>query len=197
MLDRAGLEALPKHLAWNLADLRHRRGLSQRALAQAAGLPRSTLGQLESGQANPTLLVLGQLARALQVSLEELLAPPWRAIAKHPAGSLPTRAVGPGGGGELRHLLPEPMPGMAIDRLALPPGVGFAGVPHRPGTREYLACEAGELELWAGGEQVRLAPGDVVAFAGDQPHGYRNPGRVLAVGFSVVVLVWGQPGPEA
>ncbi|MBL8946345.1 MAG: DNA-binding protein, partial [Myxococcales bacterium] len=33
---------------------------------------------------------------------------------------------------------------------------------------------------------------DVVVFRGDQNHGYRNVGRVLAVAFSAVVLA---PGP--
>lgn len=191
MADDPLVQALAKHLAWNLADLRHRRALSQRALAERAGLPRTTLGQLESGQANPTLAVLARLAAALQVSIEELLSPPWRELAVHPAGSLPIRQVGPGGLGELRHLLPDPIPGLGIDRIALPAGASFAGVPHRPGTREYLACERGQLELWAGGDKALLGPGDVVAFAGDQPHGYRNPGGVEAVGFSVVALAPG------
>jgi hypothetical protein len=33
-----------------------------------------------------------------------------------------------------------------------------------------------------------LSPGDVVVFQGDQRHSYRNPGRVPAVGYSVVLL---------
>lgn len=192
MADDPLTQALAKHLALNLTDLRHRRGLSQRALAERAGLPRTTLGQLESGQANPTLSVLARLAAALQVTIEELLSRPWQATATYRAGELPIRQVGPQGLGELRHLLPDPIPGLGIDRIALPPGASFAGVPHRPGTREYLACEAGQLELWASGDKVLLAKGDVVAFAGDQPHGYRNPGSEEAVGFSVVALAGGQ-----
>lgn len=51
-----------------LRRLREASGLTQEALAQAAGLSRRTLVALEAGQANPTLLKLLGLARALHVS---------------------------------------------------------------------------------------------------------------------------------
>jgi mannose-6-phosphate isomerase-like protein (cupin superfamily) len=76
----------------------------------------------------------------------------------------------------------------AVGRLDLPPGASFAGVPHTAGTREYLACEAGQLALVTGAEEFDLSPGDVVVLQGDQRHSYRNPGRVPAVGYSVVLL---------
>jgi len=59
------------------------------------------------------------------------------------------------------------------------------------GPREYLACESGELELWASGEQYQLTAGDVVVFRGDQNHSYKNPSRNRAVAYSVVVLAPG------
>ncbi len=71
------------------------------------------------------------------------------------------------------------------------PGAQFRGVPHTPGTREYLTCESGELELWASGEKYELTPGDIVVFRGDQNHSYRNPSRSRTVAYSVVVLAPG------
>ena len=68
------------------------------------------------------------------------------------------------------------------------PVARLSGIPHTPGTREYLTCDSGEIVLTAGGEQWSLAPGDVVSFRGDQRHSYANPGRVRAVGYSVVLL---------
>jgi quercetin dioxygenase-like cupin family protein len=61
-------------------------------------------------------------------------------------------------------------------------------VPHTPGTREYLACEAGQIILIASGESFTLEAGDVVVFRGDQRHSYQNPGTRPAVGYSVVLL---------
>ncbi len=62
------------------------------------------------------------------------------------------------------------------------------GVPHTPGTREYLACEQGSIQLSESGEVWRLEAGDVVVFRGDQNHGYRNPGKSVAVAYSVIAL---------
>jgi quercetin dioxygenase-like cupin family protein len=75
-----------------------------------------------------------------------------------------------------------------MERIELPAGARLVGVPHTPGTREYLTCEAGEIELVASGESFRLENGDVVVFRGDQRHSYFNPGRKPAVGYSVVML---------
>ena len=74
----------------------------------------------------------------------------------------------------MRKLLPETIPGLEIERMELPPRAAMGGVPHKPGTREYLTCERGQIELSAGGESFTLDPGDVVVFRGDQRHGYRN-----------------------
>jgi quercetin dioxygenase-like cupin family protein len=77
---------------------------------------------------------------------------------------------------------------MLIDRMEIPPQGRIPGVPHMPGTREYLTCEAGQIDLAVAGEQWTLGPGDVVVFRGDQRHSYRNRGARTAVGYSVVLL---------
>lgn len=176
---------LADRLGRNIRALRETRGATQAELAKLAGVPRATWGNLESGASNPTLQVLYRVAQALQVSLEELLASP-RASARHyPAASLVTRQRGTV---SVRKLLPDPLPGMEFDRMELPPGARLTGIPHTPGTREYLACESGQLVLIASGERFLLGPGDVVVFRGDQRHSYDNPGKKLAVGYSAVLL---------
>lgn len=45
-------------------------GMTQFDLADAAGLPRSTIARLESGEANPTVKTLGKLSAALGVAFE-------------------------------------------------------------------------------------------------------------------------------
>lgn len=176
------------NLAANLRKLRDARGASQAQLASLAGIPRATWTNLESGSANPTLSVVCAVAEALSVTVEELLAPPRTEGRLHPASTLPARKAG---AAAIRRLLPDPVPGTEIERFELPVGGRFAGIPHTPGTREYLTCERGSIELSAGGERWRLGPGDVVSFRGDQRHGYANVGRGTAVGYSVVLL---QPG---
>ena len=178
-------EELSSRLGRNIRQLRQARGLTQQQMSKLSGLPRATWANLESGDANPTLTVLHAVAMAFQVSLEEIVAEP-RASAKHyRRGSLPTRLRGTV---QVSSLLPDKVPGMQIERLELPVGARMVGVPHTAGTREYLACESGELELVASGESFVMAEGDVVVFRGDQRHSYVNRGRKVAVGYSVVML---------
>jgi transcriptional regulator with XRE-family HTH domain len=173
------------NLARNLRRLREIRGLTQQGLSRASSVPRPTIAHLESGSANPTLAVLLKVAAALQITMEELIAAP-RAGARHyKSGSLPTQTRGKV---IVRDLLPDPIPSLSIERLELPARSSMTGVPHTPGTREYLTCERGSIELAAGGERWTLAPGDVVVFRGDQKHSYINPETTLAVAYSVVAL---------
>jgi transcriptional regulator with XRE-family HTH domain len=173
------------NLGRNVKQLRDARGLTQYQMAKLSGLPRATWANLESGASNPTLQVLHRVALSMSVSIEELLSSPRGAARLYPKDSLPVRARGMA---MLRRLLPDPIPAMELDRMELRPGARIAGVPHTPGTREYLTCESGELVLTVGGERWTLRPGDVASFRGDQRHGYENPGRAPAVGYSVVVL---------
>jgi transcriptional regulator with XRE-family HTH domain len=176
---------LADRVANNLRHLRGLRGLTQAQAAAAAALPRATWAHLESGAANPTLAVITRAAQALQVSIEELLAAPRAGVELIHADQLPTRTKN---GAVIRQLLPDPLPGMSLERIELPPRASFAGVPHTPGTKEYLACESGSLLLAVAGRKIALEPGDVVAFLGDQKHSYANPGARPAVGYSAVLL---------
>jgi transcriptional regulator with XRE-family HTH domain len=156
---------LANRLARNVKQLREARDLTQQQMAKLSGLPRATWANLESGAANPTLGVLHRAARALGVSLEELISAPRASARLYPRGALPERTPGQA---HVRKLLPDPIPGMEIDRIEIAPRGRMTGVPHTPGTREYLTC--------------------VVAFRGDQRHSYLNPEDAPAVGYSVVVL---------
>jgi transcriptional regulator with XRE-family HTH domain len=176
---------LSSRLGRNIRQLRESRGLTQEQMAKVSGIPRATWGHLESGAANPTLSVLHRVAAALQVPIEELTAEPRASCRYYPRRSLAVRRQGDA---ELRKLLPDPIPGMLIDRMEIPPGGRMTGVPHMPGTREYLTCESGQIRLAVAGEQWTLAAGDVVVFRGDQRHSYGNPGTRPAVGYSVVLL---------
>jgi len=172
------------NLAANVRRLREARGLSQQQMARLAGIPRPTWASLESGGANPTLAVLGRAASALSVSIEELIGPPRTAARRFAAAEVPERRRQ---GARIHPLLPESIPGLDIVRMELVPGGQLGGIPHTAGTREYLRCESGRIELVASGERWELAPGDTLVFRGDQRHSYRNlEARRSAVAISVV-----------
>ena len=175
------------HLARNLISLRHVRTLTQDALAKAAQVPRSTIANLESGDGNPSLVVLVKVAQALGVPIDELLASP-RALVRHwPAAEVATRNKGRGV--TIRALLPEPVPDEMMEVMDFAPGALMGGTPHLPGTREFFTCLDGSVVVIVAGERHRLNTGDVLAFPGNVPHSYQNADAVAAArGVSVVVL---------
>jgi len=62
-----------RQLGRRLASLREARGLSQRALAERARISREYLLRVEAGRYDITVSVLQRLAKALGVSVAELL----------------------------------------------------------------------------------------------------------------------------
>jgi XRE family transcriptional regulator, regulator of sulfur utilization len=185
MADEAPGERVAEDLARNLRALRDAQSLTQSQLAGRAGVPRATLAHLETGAGNPTLLVLVRIASALNVSIEELISPPRATGRLYRGEQLEVRRRG---GASVSKLLPDPLPGIDLERMVIKAGGTLRGVPHSAGTREYLYCERGPLELVASGTAFSLAAGDVVVFRGDQRHSYHNPGDEPAIGFSAVLL---------
>ena len=173
------------HLAKNIKQLREARQITQDQLARLAGIPRPTVANLESGQANPTLAVLVKLAQAMQVSVESLISSPRSTTQVYRASELASRRRGDV---MIRPILPDSFGGLELDRMEFSPGGRMVGWPHKSGTREYLTCESGEIVLAVAGETWRLGPGDVVVFRGDQRHSYHNPAQRTAVGYSVILV---------
>lgn len=67
-------EQLPELFGLTVRQQRERLGWSQERLAESADLNRSYVGELERGQAVPSLITLDKLARALGQSPSKLLA---------------------------------------------------------------------------------------------------------------------------
>jgi len=176
-----------RHLARNLASLRHTRSLTQGALATAAAVPRSTIATLESGVGNPSLVVLVKVAAALGVPIDELLASPRAMVRRWPAADVASRSKGRGV--TIRELVPEPVPDEMMEVMDFAPGAVMGGTPHLPGTREFFTCLDGRVNLMVAGERYELAEGDVLAFPGNLAHSYQNADALApARGVSVVVL---------
>jgi transcriptional regulator with XRE-family HTH domain len=176
---------IASNISTNIKQLREARGLTQEQLAKLSGIPRPTWSNMESGSSNPTITVLVKVAAVLQVSVEELIGSPRETCKFYPVAKL---TVHRRGNVSIRKILPDPLPGIEFERLHIPIGSRMAGIPHRTGTREYLTCERGRLQLAVAGETWDLGPGDVVVFRGDQRHSYTNIGEEAAIGYSVVMI---------
>jgi len=178
-------DAIASYIAQNIKQLRQSRNLSQEQLSRLSGVPRPTWSNLESGTANPTVSVLTKVAAALQVPVVELISAPTALAKFYPSNTIPKQRRG---GVVIRKLLPDHVQGLELDRMEFAPYSQMTGTPHRLGTREYLACESGQVELIVSGEKYELSAGDVVVFRGDQKHLYANRNGKDAIAYSAVIL---------
>jgi len=175
---------IKRNLAENVRRLRESRNMSQQQIANLSGIPRPTWASLETGTANPTLIVLNRAASALNVSIEELVGSPRGEFVLIRADEVRECKRQDA---TLRPLVPDALPGLEISRTELAPGGSMVGIPHTAGTREYLTCEKGKVVLVAAGERHELNAGDMLVFRGDQRHSYHNPDkRRESVSISVV-----------
>lgn len=73
-MDEAAKEAILKRFGETFRAERLKAGLSQEELANRAGLDRTYVGGVERGERNVSLVNLVRLARALGISVADLLA---------------------------------------------------------------------------------------------------------------------------
>ncbi len=62
-----------KHLSKRLKEVRRNERLTQQELSERAGLHLTYVGQLELGKYHPTVFVIWKIAKALKVSIDELI----------------------------------------------------------------------------------------------------------------------------
>lgn len=66
-------DELKKELGKRIVELREQKGWSQSDLARACNKDRQAIEKLENGKVNPTLYTLLEIAKAIEVSLSELV----------------------------------------------------------------------------------------------------------------------------
>ncbi len=66
-------DALQEKVSKRIAELRARRGWNQSDLARACDKDRQAIQKLESGEVNPTMYTLYQVANGLGVTLSDLV----------------------------------------------------------------------------------------------------------------------------
>ena len=168
-----GADAFVRGVAANIRRLRHEAGLTLAELAAAAGVGKSTLAQLESGRANPSVETLWAIAAALAVPFARLVEEHGPALRVVRAADVPVvrSAESPGWAG--RSLAYNDRRGtFEIYALDLDAGTTRHAEPHQAGVVEYLLVSSGRLRAGPRVSPVELAAGDLLTFAGDVPHLY-------------------------
>lgn len=187
--DAEAAEAASRRLAAEMKRARSQRGWSLERLAEACGVSRSMLSQIERHEANPTLAVAIRIAGALGLSLGGLIeaAPAKTRIevirARDPAHLYRTDPEC-----QIRTLSPLPLEkDVEFYEVRLRPSGALRSAAHFRGTREFLTVEQGKIAVESDGERAELARGDSANYPADVPHAIVNLGRTEAVLFLVVI----------
>lgn len=150
-----------------LRACRAERGLSLSGLADAAGVGKGSLSEIERGTRNATLNTLYALAGALRVPLATLLA-------DRPG----TEVSSPGVTSRLLEAVQQP-DGTTIEvyRFRMDPGARHVSPAHGPGVVEHLLVTAGRARVGRLGSEVELGPGESAQWVSSVRHGYRALGE--------------------
>ncbi|OGE83808.1 MAG: DNA-binding protein [Candidatus Doudnabacteria bacterium RIFCSPHIGHO2_02_FULL_43_13b] len=62
-----------QRLGENLKRIRKEKGISQGDIVRKLGMPKSFVSNIENGKTNPTLATIAKMAKAVGVSINELL----------------------------------------------------------------------------------------------------------------------------
>lgn len=174
---------LRRRIAASVRTLRTRAGRSLGDLASDAGIGKSTLHAIESGDANPGIETLWSLARALGVPFGDLLEPPVPAVRVVRAGEGPQ--VLSESGSMQAHLLVSTGYRVRVEvyRLALEPGPSHRADAHTTGTTEHVLVTAGALTVGPVDAPVHLGVGDLATFTGERAHAYEatEPGTTAVL----------------
>jgi transcriptional regulator with XRE-family HTH domain len=171
-----------QQLGRRLRQARERDGISLRQLAKRLGLSPSAVSQIETGLSQPSLRTLYALAGELSLSLDELLdhQPP---VSPGAPASAMLRKSGRAileldTGVRWERLTTGPDPLLDFLEVTYPPGSQLNAYERlsRSGGIEMGVILSGELDVTVGSDSYRLAPGDSVSLAWDEPHRFANNG---------------------
>lgn len=192
------LSALSAAIGDRIKQLRLARGWTLDRLAEAAGVSRRMLINVEHGAVNPSVGTLLRISDALGVGLPALVdAPQPKPVRITRAGRGAVLWSSPSGGRGALVAATEPPGVVELWDWTLAPGDVHRSESHRHGTRELLQVLQGTLIVEIGHETITLEGGDAVSFPSDLPHAYRNPTEGT-VHFTLVVHEpsVGEPAPH-
>lgn len=161
-----------------IGELRRARDWPLETLADRSGVSRATLSRIERGDTSPTAVVLGQLARAFELSMAELFGfgapaldsriargdqPVWQ----DPDTGFRRRSVSPAASGFRGSVVEGTLPAGQTISYSVPP---------LPDLEHHLVLLEGALVMTIGAERHELQPGDCLRFRLNAANAYHAPG---------------------
>jgi transcriptional regulator with XRE-family HTH domain len=166
-------------LGKKIRDLRLRRGMTVQQLAEASGLSKGFISQVENDRTSPSLTTLQDLARALETSVAYLVVEEDQML--HVVRADERRRVAVGGNTSSVELCSAwPKRNLELLIAELPPGVSAGDKRHYHHGEECMLCLEGQVSIACGDQHETLQAGDSVHYDGRVPHAIENCGDTTA-----------------
>ncbi|MCI8480215.1 MAG: helix-turn-helix domain-containing protein [Oscillibacter sp.] len=166
---------LNRAVAENIKRIRKTKKLSLERTAALSGVSRSMLSQIERGEANPSVAILGKIAAALKVPAEVLLENDdfTSLLVARELDNTPERLDN----GKVLRRISFPYDDRTRQEsffLDLYISARYEPEPSVPGCVCHATVIAGTVSLLAEGETYQLLERDALRFAADQPYEFQN-----------------------
>jgi transcriptional regulator with XRE-family HTH domain len=172
-VDRVGAPATAVRIGPRLRRARRRIGMSIGQLAEATGLTKGFISQLERDLTTASVASLVSICNALQIGVGSLFEPSRTDLVRR--GDRPRINFG---GEDVTEWLLTPN---GQDRLQViqgeiaPRGGGGKELYSLPADTEFVHVVSGRLDVVIEDDTYRLADGDSLTFSGRDPHTWSNP----------------------
>jgi transcriptional regulator with XRE-family HTH domain len=156
-----------------IKELRTKRGLSLRALAELSGLSINAISMIERGANSPTVSSLHSLATALAVPITAFFEQQGRGQVVHRKPD--QRPVSEAAGVTMENLA-SGLPNQQLEPflMTLGPGVSSTKTPITHSGEEFVFVLKGALTCEIGEQEYGLEEGDSLLFLASQEHTYQN-----------------------
>jgi transcriptional regulator with XRE-family HTH domain/predicted Fe-Mo cluster-binding NifX family protein len=163
-----------------LREMRMRRLLSLRALADRSGLNINTLSLIENGKSSPSVSTLQQLAQALDVPIASFFES--ETTEKSVVFTLAEQRPQAAFGRTRMENLGKDLKGNRVQpfSVTLKPGAGSGDQPIVHTGFEFVYCLIGTVQYQIDGQEYSLKPGDSLVFEAHLPHCWQNNGEETA-----------------
>lgn len=171
------MDYINRNVAINLKRIRKAKKMSLDTVSEQTGVSKSMLGQIERGESNPTVGILGKIVSGLRVSFNDLVGIPKEEVYIVRKDTLEPSKESKAGY-EVFTVFPyEEDREFEVYHISIEPGSKYESGSHGENTSEYISVYNGILTLEVEKEKYIINTGDAIRINTDKDHIYKNEGN--------------------
>lgn len=175
------MDYINRNVAINLKKIRKSKKMSLDVVSEQTGVSKSMLGQIERGESNPTVAVLGKIVSGLRVSFNDLVS-----IPKDEKYIVRKKTLTPSKESTDKYNVYTYFPyeedrNFEIYTIEIQPGGKYKTGAHGENTCEYINVFKGKLTLEIEDDINLIDSGDAIRFNTDKEHTYINHGDEILI----------------